>query len=149
MKKRIPLCLLSVPIVLLAIFLVNTPSLFAMTPQSGGTLRLSMNVDIKSLDPHQIGWQNHEVLRQIYEGILAVGRRLSASFPGLAHKWDVSADGLVYTFHMRERGQVPQRQGDDRRRCQSDPGSADGLKHQEQVRNHRQNGGSPAPIRSP
>jgi peptide/nickel transport system substrate-binding protein len=101
MKKRIPLCLLSVPIVLLAIFLINTPSLFASTPQSGGTLRLSMNVDIKSLDPHQIGWQNHEVLRQIYEGILAVDDGFGI-IPGLAHKWDVSADGLVYTFHMRK-----------------------------------------------
>ena len=101
MKKRIPFCLLGACIVLLAVLLVNTSSLFAMTPQSGGTLRLSMNVDIKSLDPHQIGWQNHEVLRQIYEGILAVDDGFGI-IPGLAHKWEVSDDGLVYTFHMRK-----------------------------------------------
>ena len=69
----------------LSLFFGAVPSM-AMSPQTGGTLRVSMDVDIKSLDPHQIGWQNHEVLRQIFEGILAVDDGFGI-IPGLAERW--------------------------------------------------------------
>src|SRR5690606_12206336 len=37
----------------------------------------------------------------VYEGLTAIGRDLSV-VPGLAESWDVSEDGLTYTFHLRE-----------------------------------------------
>ena len=38
----------------------------AADPKYGGTLRVMADADISSLDPYKIGWQNHEVLRQIF-----------------------------------------------------------------------------------
>ena len=103
MRKRGPLYLLSTFALaaILTMGVAGTASLHAMTPQPGGTLRVSMDVDIKSLDPHQIGWQNHEVLRQVFEGILAVDDGFGV-IPGLAHQWEISDDGLIYTFHLRK-----------------------------------------------
>lgn len=37
----------------------------------------------------------------IYEGLTRFGPDGSVN-PGLAHRWDISEDGLVYTFHLRE-----------------------------------------------
>jgi peptide/nickel transport system substrate-binding protein len=37
----------------------------------------------------------------IYEGLTRFGPDGSVN-PGLAHDWDISEDGLVYTFHLRE-----------------------------------------------
>ena len=101
MKKRLSLYMLVVSVFLLSAPLIDTASLYAMSPQAGGTLRASMDNDIKSLDPHRIGWQNHEVLRQVFEGLLAVDAGFGV-IPGLAHKWSVSEDGRVYTFQMRK-----------------------------------------------
>jgi peptide/nickel transport system substrate-binding protein len=77
------------------------PGVSAAAPVFGGTLRVAMDVDIKSLDPYTLGWQSHEVLRQIFEGLLDVDDGLGI-IPGLAEKWDISPDGLTYTFHLRK-----------------------------------------------
>jgi peptide/nickel transport system substrate-binding protein len=73
----------------------------AAEPKFGGILRVMADADISSLDPHKIGWQNHEVLRQIFEGLLAVDEGFKV-IPGLGKSWTVSDDGLIYTFHLRK-----------------------------------------------
>ncbi len=40
------------------------------------------------------------VLRDLYEGLVAEGPD-GAPIPGTAERWDVSADGLTWTFHLR------------------------------------------------
>ena len=39
---------------------------------------------------------------QIYSRIVDFERGGTAVVPGLAEKWDISADGKVYTFHLRK-----------------------------------------------
>lgn len=41
------------------------------------------------------------VLGQIYDGLVSVERGGSAIEPALAASWDVSEDGMTYTFHLR------------------------------------------------
>lgn len=41
-----------------------------------------------------------QVLNQLFEGLLREGSR--GPEPGVAERWDVSPDGLVWTFHLRE-----------------------------------------------
>jgi len=40
--------------------------------------------------------------RPIYQRLLAFAPGMTTVVPSLAERWDVSADGLVYTFHLRQ-----------------------------------------------
>jgi peptide/nickel transport system substrate-binding protein len=58
----------------------------------------------ESLDP---AWtyetSGGEIQMNIYEGVVAYNREQATEFvPALAEEWEVSDDGLVYTFHIRE-----------------------------------------------
>ncbi len=55
-----------------------------------------------SLDP-QVAETINEflVLRNVYEGLVSYDPKTLQPTPGLATSWDVSTDGLVYTFHLR------------------------------------------------
>ena len=61
--------------------------------------------DISTLDLHKMSWmQDLRVARTLFEGlvrhdIFSAGYDL---LPGVAEKWEVSPDGLVYTFHLRD-----------------------------------------------
>lgn len=58
----------------------------------------------ETLDPHRgEGVPTSNVLRDLFEGLVTTapdGRLV----PGAAASWDVSADGITYTFHMRPDG---------------------------------------------
>lgn len=77
-------------------------------PVEGGTLTIGMESEADLLDPHaSSGWVTHRVIYQINESLVAENlTRADAPYPplvpGLATSWDVSPDGLVYTFHLRE-----------------------------------------------
>ena len=44
--------------------------------------------------------ETNQMLQQVYEGLVQYGPD-NALHPCLAEKWEVSADGLTYTFHLR------------------------------------------------
>lgn len=72
-------------------------------PVTGGTLRVGENADEPTLlDPHQLSTTNTTtLLRPIFDTL--VWQNTDGSFAGgLADSWDVSPDGLEYTFHLRE-----------------------------------------------
>ncbi len=79
-----------------------TPAAFA-----GGTLIWGMPAETDILDPHATGgWSTYQVTYQIFEGL--VKEDLTKAdvpspplVPGLATSWDISPDGLVYTFKLR------------------------------------------------
>ena len=60
--------------------------------------------DVSTLDPSQMSWmQDFRVATLLYEGLTRRDVQ-SAGYdplPGMAERWEVSPDGLVYTFHLR------------------------------------------------
>lgn len=88
-------------------FLLNALTLSMMTVLGCGaaqaqTLRLAMNSDIRSLDPGvNRDDRSDAVVLHIVEGLVAYGEKGEVK-PLLASKVDVSADGLTYTFTLRE-----------------------------------------------
>ncbi len=58
--------------------------------------------EVASLDPAAVtGVPEMKVLRFLYEGLLVKDPRTLEVLPGVAESWEISADGLVYTFHLR------------------------------------------------
>lgn len=77
-------------------------SVGAQEPSSGGTLIIAYNADPEILDPHRttaliagraFAITNEQLVTRDYDGEFA---------PGLAESWDISEDGLTYTFTLRE-----------------------------------------------
>lgn len=66
------------------------------------TLLLGNQNEPASLDPHVVDSLTDEiVLASLFEGLTVLEEKTSAALPGVAEKWDVSPDGLTYTFHLR------------------------------------------------
>ena len=58
----------------------------------------------QTLDPHRAeGVPSSNILRNLFEG-LTLEAANGEVIPGAAESWDVSEDGLVYTFHLRPDG---------------------------------------------
>ena len=75
---------------------------FAQQPKYGGTLVVGTVTDIVGIDPHKVtGEISMIVLNTMYERLIDLDEK-SMPMPGLASKWTVSSDGLVYTFHLRQ-----------------------------------------------
>ncbi len=71
-------------------------------PKPGGALIYATSIDVPSLEPHlesADAWHRRKAL--IYENLTWVDNDVVAQ-PQLAESWDISDDGLTYTFHLRE-----------------------------------------------
>jgi oligopeptide transport system substrate-binding protein len=67
-------------------------------------LRRGNGAEPQSLDPHKSeGVPESNLQRDLYEGLTIEAPDGSVA-PGAAHSWDISDDGLVYVFHLRENG---------------------------------------------
>ena len=73
--------------------------------QSGNVtqvLHRSLGADVAELDPHIItGLPELNVASALFEGLVGEDPQDLHPVPGVAAGWNVSADGLVYTFHLR------------------------------------------------
>ena len=68
-----------------------------------GTLYWGNGTEPQSLDPQiATGVPEHHVISAVMEGLVLKDRRTLEPRPGVAKSWDVSEDGRVYTFHLRE-----------------------------------------------
>ena len=68
----------------------------------GGTMRFGRLQDSSNLDPvTNDGNDNIWVFLNIYDQLTQVGLDGESLVPGLAESWEVSEDGMVYTFHLR------------------------------------------------
>src|SRR4051794_19216342 len=77
----------------------------AAAPKSGGAFTYAMSRDItrKGLDPNVGSGQSDIVLwTQLYDTLLYQDPHDQTITPGLAQRWEVSDDGLVYTFYLRQ-----------------------------------------------
>ncbi len=69
------------------------------------TLRVGNGGEPKSLDPQLVtGVIEDRLLSSMFEGLVNVNLDTMQAEPGVASSWDLSADGLVYTFHLRPDG---------------------------------------------
>ncbi|HEV6953166.1 MAG TPA: ABC transporter substrate-binding protein [Promicromonospora sp.] len=68
-----------------------------------GTFVFAGSAEPSSLDPaFASDGETFRVARQIFEGLVGVEPGTADPAPLLAESWDVSEDGLTYTFHLKE-----------------------------------------------
>ena len=74
----------------------------ALAPaQAGGIWRRAELADPGSLDPAKTSTSTEQhILDELLEGLVAWGPA-GEIVPGVAARWDISANGLTYTFHLR------------------------------------------------
>ncbi|MCS6242447.1 MAG: peptide ABC transporter substrate-binding protein [Opitutus sp.] len=66
------------------------------------TLLRGMGPEPADLDPHLATTANdYTVLSALFEGLVAEDPQTLAPVPGVAERWELSPDGLTYTFHLR------------------------------------------------
>ncbi len=71
-------------------------------PDTGNVLQRGIPTDPESLDQHKArSTQAAEVLRDLGEGLLAYSPS-GELVPAAAERWEISADGLTYTFYVRD-----------------------------------------------
>jgi peptide/nickel transport system substrate-binding protein len=77
--------------------------------QTGNTLVIAIESEADILDPQVAGgWVSWRINKQIFDPLVDEDLTIPSSEatipplkPGLAQSWDVSKDGLDYTFHIR------------------------------------------------
>src|SRR5436190_9358196 len=93
--------------VLLTLMLALTISLMARIPvtaQGEKVLRIALQEgDANSLDPQALQTLGEgQILSNVYEGLVQYDPKTLQPAAAIAEKWDVSSDGLKYTFHIRK-----------------------------------------------
>lgn len=76
-------------------------------PKEGGTLVIAVSADPVALDPHlQADWNTRQGIAYMFDGLTIVGVDDSGVEeeiqPALARDWDISEDGLTFTWYLRE-----------------------------------------------
>ncbi len=67
------------------------------------TLIFAQGADPRGLDPALVDdGESSKIIVNIYEGLLKYAKDSTKVEPCLAKSWDVSKDGLTYTFHLQE-----------------------------------------------
>ena len=66
-------------------------------------LHFGLGSEPQYLDPHLANSVSaHNVIIALIEGLVSEDPKTLKPVPGVAEKWEVSEDGLVYTFHLRK-----------------------------------------------
>ena len=85
-----------------ALALATALALGGLSAAQAAVLRVQNGGDPASLDPHQLSgdWENR-IAGDIFEGLVTedIG---AEPIPGQAESWEISDDGLTYTFSLRE-----------------------------------------------
>lgn len=76
------------------------------TPVEAGirtqTLHLGNGAEPQDLDPQICtAYTDYLILMALFEGLTVIDEATSQAIPGTAERWDISPDGLTYTFHLR------------------------------------------------
>ncbi len=65
--------------------------------------RISNGAEPESLDPAKIqGVPEHRIFETLFEGLIVYDPQTADGIPGLAESWEVSEDGMTYTFKLRK-----------------------------------------------
>ncbi len=69
----------------------------------GGVLRVAISAGFWGLDPaHEEASPDRVVIDMVYEGLVRWDPDTLEPLPLLAREWDISEDGLTYTFYLQE-----------------------------------------------
>lgn len=72
-------------------------------PDEETTLRVAVSVEISSLDPQiTTSIESIKIQSALYETLVKVDAQTGKILPGGCESWDISADHLKYTFHLRK-----------------------------------------------
>jgi len=64
--------------------------------------RVGNGTEPQDLDPQTVtGVPEHKIIMALFEGLVTEDPKGEKPVPGLAESWDISPDGLMYTFHLR------------------------------------------------
>ncbi len=67
-----------------------------------GILHLSVGSEPSDLDPHTVtGLGEAKLVQTLFDPLVSFEPDTLAPVPALAERWEISADGLTYTFHLR------------------------------------------------
>ena len=71
--------------------------------KSGGNITVTYKDDVATLDP-AIGydWQNWSMIKSLYDGLMDYEPGTTELRPGLAESYEISDDGMVFTFKLRD-----------------------------------------------
>jgi oligopeptide transport system substrate-binding protein len=65
-------------------------------------LHLGNGAEPKDLDPNtQLATIEFNIMSALFEGLVVIASDGETILPGVAERWEISADRLVYTFHLR------------------------------------------------
>jgi ABC-type transport system substrate-binding protein len=100
--RGIKLGLRTILINLVAITTISTASANAVTPTEGGTLIFGRGGDSVNLDPAMVtDGESLNVTDNIFDSLVTTKLGTTDIVPALASKWEISKDGLSYTFDLR------------------------------------------------
>ncbi|HSI08757.1 MAG TPA: peptide ABC transporter substrate-binding protein [Rariglobus sp.] len=69
------------------------------------TLLIGNGSEPADLDPHiAVTYNDYNILVSLFEGLTVIDEATSKPLPGAAERWNISPDGLTYTFHLRADG---------------------------------------------
>lgn len=85
---------------------VAIAALLAVAPQAAmaeGAMTVTYKDDVSTLDP-AIGydWQNWSMIKSLFDSLMDYEPGTTVLVPDLAESFDISDDGLVYTFKLRD-----------------------------------------------
>ena len=67
-----------------------------------GVLHWGNGTEPQSLDPHiATGVPEHHIISALMEGLVLKDSQTLEPKPGMAERWEISEDKLIYTFHLR------------------------------------------------
>ncbi|HUG15180.1 MAG TPA: ABC transporter substrate-binding protein [Thermomicrobiales bacterium] len=70
--------------------------------QTGGTMIILAEHEVSSLSPDDIGtWVHTAIVRQMHDGLTEIDEMFEV-VPSLATSWEISDDGLTYTFNLHD-----------------------------------------------
>jgi ABC-type transport system substrate-binding protein len=94
--------LMSVSLAALMLAAPLATSTFADDIKQGGAMVVTFKDDISTLDP-AIGydWKNWSMIKSVFDGLLDYKPGTTEIIPDLAESYEVSPDGLTYTFKLR------------------------------------------------
>lgn len=75
----------------------------AASTMAGTEFIIGNGAEPQSLDPAKIqGVPEHRINMALFEGLVAYDPKTNNAIPGVAKSWDISEDGMTYTFHLRD-----------------------------------------------